>query len=79
MLIHEAIKATTDEKPFVTRTAWFHRFLIDDCKGTGRTTRVIPTDSPGKCLVVTPLEGCTGSWTPSKADLLADDWEPTMF
>lgn len=78
MHIHEAIEATTEEKPFVTRKAWFHKFYIKDCKGTGRTTRVIPTDGPSRCLVVSPLEGCIGSWAPSKTDLLADDWEPTI-
>ena len=79
MLIHEAIRATTDEKPFITRKSWFHKFLVDDRKGGGRTTRVIPSDSPGGCPVVTPMAGYTGSWKPSKADLIADDWETAMF
>ena len=76
MLIHEAVHATTREKPNIRRTSWHYHFLLDLRKAPGLMIRVLPTNSPDCTLVFSPIEGCTGKWSPTRDDLLADDWEP---
>jgi len=78
VLIHEAIQQTDEKRPFIARKSWFHKFLRPDANGTGTTHRIIPTDSPSGCILLSPMEGCKGSWTPTKEDLQADDWFATI-
>lgn len=78
MNILEAVQSTDESKPFIARKAWFHKFMLRDAKGSGSTHKVIPTNSPSGCILMSPLEGCKGAWSPTKADLLADDWFATI-
>lgn len=71
MYIHEAIQATTLQKPCIARESWF-RF---SSKPTGGVT-IQPTDSPDGCIVESDvLEGVRRIWQPTAADLVADDWK----
>lgn len=75
MFIHDAIAATDAKAPFVTRKAWHHKYPADYRKASGTHPRVILSDAPGGCRILHPLDGSAAPWVPSKADLVADDWE----
>ena len=72
MFIHEAIKARTPAKPYITRAAWSHqreRSLVP-------IPRIFPTDTPDCCVLISGASKppCRG-WQPIAEDLIADDWE----
>lgn len=73
MLIHEAIRSTTQEKPFIARKIWDYPTAAR-CQSAAR---ILPTDSPDGCIVLTASREtpCPG-WMPTAGDLLADDWHP---
>lgn len=69
MYIHEAIKARTADKPFVTRREW------GDAFGARAGVKLLPTHSPDGMVVESratkdPQRG----WQPTAGDLVADDW-----
>lgn len=74
MLIQEAIKARTEDKPFIVRKRWQEEYGCYAWKGT----KILPTSTPDYCLIMTGYSKtpCRG-WEPSAEDLLADDWEPS--
>ena len=70
MFIHEAIKAPTTKKPFITRKAW----MLNDIDRA--IIRILPTDTPDGCIMVSDYSSrgpCRG-WQPRAEDLVADDW-----
>lgn len=73
MFVHEAIKARTEAKPFITRTAWkVHRSSLSQ-----EYVRLLPTNTPDCCILFSSCSGkipCRG-WQPTEEDLAADDWE----
>lgn len=76
MYIHEAIKARTEDSPFIIRKKWV------DPLATGRCARLIPTSSPNCIIIDTRISSRTTSnlrrgWEPTAEDLVADDWETT--
>ncbi len=77
MHIHEAIKARTEDQPFIVRTSWLNDF--------GRyekwVPKILPTNSVLCCVAYATLgekakDPCRG-WQPSARDLVADYWEIT--
>lgn len=67
MKIDIAIKATTEKRPFITRTAW-----------AGQGIKIRPTDSPECCIISSPY--CarpSRGWQPTAEDLTAEDWITT--
>lgn len=68
MIISEAIRARTENKPYITREAWCNTYRGSDLK-------VFPTNTPD-CCVLTSLEarGPRRGWQPTAGDLIADDW-----
>lgn len=74
MNIVDAIKATTEEMPYITREKWaqeLHHAL-------GHRIRLLPTDTMDCVVYVGTRDGrCLPRWNPSKSDLLAEDWTPT--
>lgn len=70
MFIQEAIKAAMLHKPYITRTAWNR---LSTTPGGG--VKILPTDSPDGCIVVSDVkENRRHGWQPTAADLIADDW-----
>lgn len=71
MYIHEAIKARTQDEPFITRQSWVDEYGPYAWKGV----KILPTSTPDCCLAQTNYSRtpCRG-WQPSAEDLLADDW-----
>ena len=74
MTISEAIKARTEEKPYITRKAW--NIKIFDCRAV--ELKIMPTDTPECCIItsrvaISPRRG----WQPQLEDLIADDWGVT--
>lgn len=72
MNIVEAAKATTAERPFITRRSWEHLL------GTGKgRIKMLLTDTPDRCVLFSPRaqKGPCRGWEPTGSDLLADDWE----
>lgn len=68
MFIHEAIKATTVDEPFITREAWRRE------EGT-LGPKILPTNTPDCCLAKSSYSDRTHrGWEPFRNDLLADDW-----
>ena len=71
MYIHEAIRARTAERPFITRKRW-----VDDYGSYSHlSVKLLPTDTPDCCVLESKLSKnpCRG-WQPMAGDLLADDW-----
>lgn len=67
MKIDIAIKATTEKRPFITRTAWADPGI-----------KIRPTDSPECCIISSPY--CarpSRGWQPTAEDLTAEDWITT--
>lgn len=71
MYIHEAIRARTADKPFITREKWADAF------GIKRGVKLLPTDSPdGMILDSRAAKAPCRGWQPTAEDLTADDWKP---
>lgn len=73
MFVHEAIKARTEAKPFITRTAW----KACSSRPSLGYVRILPTNTPDCCILFSSFSGkipCRG-WQPTAGDLAADDWE----
>lgn len=72
MYIHEAIKATTESRPFITRKSW----IVDDSEKS--MVKILPTSTPDCCIMVSDFSKMRPSrcWQPRKDDLTADDWFP---
>lgn len=70
MKIHEAIKATTIRKPYVTREAWAFLTVTPETP-----VKLLPTNSPDGCILISTMQkdSCRW-WQPTAGDLLADDW-----
>lgn len=71
MYIHEAIKSTTDDKPYIVREQW------DGEAGIWRhlNVKILATNTPECCFVVSASHYTPRSrWNPDKDDLIADDW-----
>lgn len=71
MYIHEAIAATTPQKPYITREAW-ERITSKPCASA---VKIQPTNSPDCCIIESIFNAnhCV-RWHPTASDLLADDW-----
>lgn len=71
MYIHEAIKARTQDEPFITRQSWTEDYGAYAWQGA----KILPTNTPDCCLTLTRYSRtpCRG-WQPCAVDLLADDW-----
>lgn len=70
MYIHEAIQATKDDPRkgvCVRRKCWPY----SPVKWTG--AKIVPLDTPSGCIAISPNIN-DEKWTPSAADLVADDW-----
>lgn len=74
MTLCEAIKATTVGKPLIYRKKWIY-----PVRSLDRQIRVLPTDSPNGCLLIVSVQGESPHWCPTKEDLLAEDWDISMF
>lgn len=74
MFIHEAISATTRQKPYITRQAWDYPVDIKLIKSFGRSIRLLPTNSPDGVVVYSATGGVKPRWQPTMDDLVADDW-----
>lgn len=71
--IHEAIKATSKRKPFITRRAW-GGIVTNEAHKTA--IKIQPTDTPAGCVVVSEVtKDLRPGWTPRAEDLAADDWD----
>lgn len=73
MHIHEAIAATTEAAPWITREAW--TTTVDN--GRRAVVRLMPTNTADNVIADgyakrRPSRG----WQPRKEDLLANDWIP---
>lgn len=71
MYIHEAIAATNEHYPYITRAAWYGGSEEDPVV----ITQILPTDGPDGMIIDgmcqrKPSRG----WQPRKQDLIADDW-----
>lgn len=74
MTIVEAIKATTEEKPYITRDKWQQELNY----APGHRIRLLPTDTMDCVIYVGARDGmCYPRWNPTRSDLLADDWVTT--
>lgn len=72
MNIIEAIAQTGSGMNYITRAAWRHALPFR----TTAAVKVLPTDSPEGCLLLScALEKYT-PWQPRLEDLIADDWRP---
>lgn len=70
MNIVEAVKATTLQRPYITRKAW-NRVTPNPCDAA---VKIQPTDSPDRCILIS-VSSRDRPWHPGTADLIADDWE----
>lgn len=71
MYIHEAIQATKDNPRggvYIRRKGWPYNRV----KWTG--SKISPLDAPSGCIAHSS-DIAAEKWTPSAADLVADDWE----
>lgn len=71
MNICEAVKARTNEQPYITRASWNYPTNVW-CKAA---IKIMPTDTPDCCVIesITNNNPCRG-WMPTAEDLTADDW-----
>lgn len=73
MYIHEAIKATSERKPFITRRAWKG---IVTAEAHRTAIKIQPTDTPDGCIVESAAtKHIRPGWMPRAEDLMADDWD----
>ena len=71
MHIHEAIAATTAQKPYVTRRAG--GYITDHpCSAP---VKLLVSDSPNGCIIRSEEDKPRCGWRPTAGDLVADDWE----
>lgn len=79
MNICEALRARTAAKPGIRRRAWDYQLTVGNEKRPmvmKATFRIIPTNTPDGCLIDSLTDtGLRAGWSPTAADLLADDWE----
>lgn len=79
MNIGEALRARTNLKPGIRREAWDYPLTVGNEKQQMTTQikfRIIPTNTPDGCLIDSLTDaGLRAGWSPTVADLLADDWE----
>lgn len=74
MFIHEALRARTGRKQYITRKAWNKLYPTP---GPGPAVWIFPTDAPGGCILEYRIPTIRIlNWRPTETDLLADDWEP---
>ena len=76
MYIHEAIKARTEEKPYITRESWNYSTSV----WYNAAIKIMPTNTPDCCVIdsfATKNPGCR--WNPTADDLTADDWVTTEY
>lgn len=73
MYIHEAIAATTPDKPWITRNAWISNL---DGRGMDVVIRLMPTEDLFPITVTARSRYGSNSWYPLKQDLMANDWIP---
>lgn len=74
MIIQEAIKARTADKPFIVRRIWMEEYGCLSDLGV----KILPTDTPDYCIIQSKLSKVPSrGWQPSARDLVADDWEPS--
>lgn len=71
MYIHEAIKARTADKPFITREIWLTEYSCLE----RYAVKILPTNTPDGmvCVGAASRSPCRG-WQPDAEDLSADDW-----
>ena len=74
MTLSEAISAVTVRKPLIYRKKWIYPVSSPD-----QQTRVLPTDAPNGCLLIGAAQGSFTPWCPTKEDLLAEDWEISIY
>ncbi len=79
MNIYEAMQARTRVQPAIRRKAWDYWLTVGNEKHAmvrRPRFRIIPTNTPDGCLMDS-LTNATlqAGWSPTEADLLADDWE----
>ena len=70
MYIHEAIAATTPDKPWITRNAWISN---RDGRGMDVVIRLMPTEDLFPITVTARSRYGSNSWYPLKQDLMAKD------
>lgn len=71
MYIHEAIRSTTRNRPYIRRSAWNYPTTSPDV-----AVKILPTDSPDCCLIISAIEkNPRRGWQPTTEDLIASDWE----
>ena len=68
MYIHEAIAATTPDKPWITRNAWISN---RDGRGMDVVIRLMPTEDLFPITVTARSRYGSNSWYPLKQDLMA--------
>ena len=70
MYISEAIKATSEKAPYITRKSW-------SVVSTGHPVylAIQPTNSPDRCIYHGYTDVQSG-WRPTRTDLVAEDWIP---
>lgn len=76
MYIHEAIAATTPDKPWITRNAWISN---RDGRGMDVVIRLMPTEDLFPITVTARSRYGSNSWYPLKQDLTANDWIPKLM
>ena len=71
LYIHEAIKARTEEKPYITRESWGYITSV----WCSTTIKIMPTNTPDCCtLESVASNGPRRGWQPKEEDLIAKDW-----
>ena len=73
MTLTEAINATTARNPYIIREKWIY-----PTSEPNAGVHVLPTASPAGCLLL-ETDGRTTHWTPTREDLLAEDWDTTTY
>lgn len=71
MSLTEALQARQRTRPYLTRGAWLQ--AVTD--GPYESCFIQATNTPAGCILYDNLTGKTERWTPTEADLLADDWQ----
>ncbi len=71
MYIHEAIAATSEVHPYITRESWADKWYR-------LHVRLLPTNTPdGMVYLSETHEAPRRGWQPTAEDLLASDWTAT--
>lgn len=81
MFIHEAIRSAEESKygkhgmAFIRRKSWPR---YESSHGSSRIIikpELFVTNGPGNLMVVDHGNGVQANWSPTREDILADDWE----